>query len=816
MIISYNWLKDYLDTDLSAEEAGERLTQTGLEVESIEVFESVKGGLAGLTIGQVISVEKHPDADKLSVTQVDVGTEDKLQIVCGAANVRPGQKVIVATAGTLLHPFEGEPFKIKKAKIRGVASEGMICAEDEIGLSANHEGIMVLDDTAPVGTPAQSFLQVITDEIIQIGLTPNRGDATSHIGVARDLAAQLTIERDQSVPLKIPSVEEFAVSDQSLPISVTVENTEACLRFSGLTITGIRVGPSPAWLQNKLKAIGLRPINNIVDITNFVMYECGQPLHAYDAAEVKGQHIIVRTLPAGTPFRTLDDKEIKLRPIDLMVCCAGINDHQEPIPMCMAGVYGGLHSGVKDTTTAVFLEAACWNPKWIRRTATYHNLRTDAASRFEKGVDPDGNIYALKRAALLIAELSGGRISAEITDVYPHPVLKEKITVTWEKLNRIAGTEVPQAAVKKILEALSFSILSADDSGFTVAVPGFKTDVHRSEDVVEEVLRIYGYDKIPVPDALRSSISFSATEGRERFTEELSQLLAGSGFREMMNNSISNSKYHASFFPDSKSGVVSLLSYSNTGLDSMRTSMLFPGLEVIRYNHNRKQVDLRLFEFGKTYVKRENGYVESESLILMITGQQSPESWIQEQRRTDYFFLKGMVDMLLHKCGIQKKSIVDAAGSPWEYAIQYETGKVVVATFGKVDEKIATAFDIKRDVFYAELDAAALLRLSKQTLKYSPLPKFPAVRRDLALVIDSHIQYSEIEQIAYKNAGGLLKNVNLFDVYADEKLGKGKKSYAVSFVFLDEQKTLTDGDVDTVVSGMVQAFQSQLNANIRN
>lgn len=816
MNISYNWLRDYLDTDLSAEAAGERLTQTGLEVESIDKFESVKGGLEGLIIGQVLSVEKHPDADKLSVTRVDVGSGNNLQIVCGAANVRSGQKVIVATEGTVLHPFSGEPFKIKKAKIRGVASEGMICAEDEIGLSADHGGIMVLDSSAPVGTLARAFFQVVTDDVLQIGLTPNRGDATSHIGVARDLAAALSVEREAGLPLKIPSVADFAVTDHALPVAVNIENTEACLRFSGLAITGIRVEQSPLWLQNKLKAIGLRPINNIVDITNFVMHECGQPLHAYDADEVHGNKIIVRTMAADTSFRTLDDKEIKLRSIDLMVCCAGVADNNSPTPICLAGVYGGLSSGVKDTTSSIFLEAACWNPKWIRRTATFHNLRTDAASRFEKGVDPDGNIYALKRAALLMVKLAGGHISSEIVDVYPHPVPKQEISLKWEKLNRIAGIEIPKSVAKNILASLSFSIVTEDDQGIVVAVPRFKTDVHRSEDVVEEVLRIYGYDKIPVPDAVRSSLSFSSSHNSEIFTEELSQMLAGSGFREMMNNSISNSKYHESVFPQSTATLVSLLSYSNTGLDSMRTSMLFPGLEVIRFNHNRKQFDLKLFEFGKTYQKREKDYVESDSLVLFLTGHLSTETWKQEQQPADYFFLKGMINKLLGKCGIHKFSVSEAAGSIWEFAMEYQSDNRVVATLGKVSERIAAMFDIKREVYYAELNAATLLRFSKNMVKFTPLPRFPSVRRDLALVIDSHIKYSEIEQIAYKCSGGMLKNVNLFDVYADEKLGKGKKSYAVSFVFLDEQKTLTDGDVDKVVSGMIQQFQSQLNANIRN
>ncbi|HUM47951.1 MAG TPA: phenylalanine--tRNA ligase subunit beta [Chitinophagales bacterium] len=816
MNISYNWLKDYLDFNLSPEEAGERLTQTGLEVEAIEKFESVKGGLEGLTIGLVTAVEKHPDADKLSVTKVDVGTGDQLQIVCGASNVATGQKVIVAQEGTLLHPFSGESFKIKKTKIRGVASEGMICAEDEIGLSEDHTGIMVLEDSAPIGIAAKEYLKISSDYIIQIGLTPNRGDAMSHIGVARDLAASLSASQNENLSLKIPSVENFLVSNHALPIEVVVENTEACLRFSGLTISGITVKESPEWLKNKLKAIGLRPINNIVDITNFVMNECGQPLHAYDATQIAGGRIVVKTVDHGTAFRTLDDKEIKLRNTDLMVCSGSEKSNDVPLPMCIAGVYGGLKSGVKDATTSIFLEAACWNPTWIRRTATFHNLRTDAASRFEKGVDPNGNIYALKRAALLISELAGGMVSSDIVDVYPVPVSGRQITLTWEKLHRIAGIEIPKPIAIHILKAISFEIIAEDDLQITVAAPTFKTDVLRSEDVIEEILRIYGFDKIPVPDAIRSSLSFNTDDKKESLTEELSQLLAASGFREMMNNSISNSKYHEAHFPASKDSVVRLLSYSNIGLDSLRTSMLFPALEVIRYNHNRKLFDLKLFEFGKTYLKKEEGYQENSHLVVLITGQLTPESWKEQQKPVDHFFLKGMMEKILKKCGINKYTETAFSDAIWEQGVTYRVGKTDLLSFGKVNEQVVNSSDIKREVFYAAIDMDALLKFSKNTVKFSPLPKFPFVRRDLALVIDSNISFSDIEQIAYKSSGNLLKEVNLFDVYADEKLGAGKKSYAVSFIFLDEQRTLTDADVDKVIEKMIQQFQSQLNANIRN
>ncbi|MEO6166531.1 MAG: phenylalanine--tRNA ligase subunit beta [Chitinophagales bacterium] len=812
MNISYNWLKEYLDFNLTPEAAGERLTQTGLEVEAIEKFESVKGGLEGLTIGYVNSVEKHPDADKLSVTKVDVGTGGQLQIVCGATNVAAGQKVIVAQEGTMLHPFSGESFKIKKTKIRGIVSEGMICAEDEIGLSEDHGGIMVLDNNAPIGIAAKDYLNVSTDYIFQIGLTPNRGDAMSHIGVARDLAAS----HHENLSLKIPSVENFLVSNYLLPMEVVVENTEACPRFSGITISGITVRESPEWVKVKLKAIGLRPINNIVDITNFVMNECGQPLHAYDTTEIVGGRIVVKTVDQDTAFRTLDDKEIKLRNTDLMVCSGSEKSNEVPLPMCIAGVYGGLKSGVKETTTSIFLEAACWNPTWIRRTATFHNLRTDAASRFEKGIDPNGNIYALKRAALLIGELAGGMVSSDIIDVYPLPVTGRQITLTWEKLNRIAGIEIPKQIAILILKALSFGIIMEDDLQIIVTSPTFKTDVYRSEDVIEEILRIYGFDKIPVPDAIRSSLSFNTDDKKESLTEELSQMLAAGGFREMMNNSISNSKYHEAHFSESKESVVRLLSYSNIGLDSLRTSMLFPALEVIRYNHNRKLFDLRLFEFGKTYLKKEDGYLENSYLALVITGQLTPESWKEQQKPVDHFFLKGMMEKILKKCGINKYTETAFSDAIWEQGVCYRVGKTDLLSFGKVKERVVNSSDIKREVLYAAIDMDALLRYAKNTVKFSPLPKFPFVRRDLALVIDSTISFGEIEQIAYKSSGNLLKEVNLFDVYADEKLGAEKKSYAVSFIFLDEQRTLTDAGVDKVVEKMIQQFQSQLNANIRH
>lgn len=808
MKISYNWLKEFLDFRLSPEEVGEILTFVGLEVEEISKWESVRGGLEGLKIGLVKEVQKHPDADKLTVTKVNVGDIDDLQIVCGAPNVAAGQKVIVATDGVLLHPFTGEPFKIKKAKIRGVESQGMICAEDEIGLSQDHGGIMVLPEEAQIGTPAKDFLKVETDFIFEIGLTPNRGDAMSVIGVARDLGAYLKASRKENISLRIPDVSQFSVDDHSLQIEVVVENTDACPRYSGVTISGVTVKESPQWLQNKLKAVGLRPIYNIVDITNYVMYECGQPLHAFDADEISGKKVVVKTLPENSVFRTLDDKEIKLTANDLMICNAEDG-------MCIAGVYGGIKSGVKGSTKNIFLESACFNPKFIRRTSTKHLLRTDAAMRFEKGTDPNNTLFALKRASVLIREICGGKISSDVVDVYPEPVKEKIISLHSEKLNRVAGIEIPVADTKSILEALQFKILSEDSTQITVASPTFKTDVTMAEDVIEEVLRIYGFEKIPVPDAVRSSLSYSNGDQREGLEQVLSEMLAGSGFREMINNSITNSKFHEEYFPEAKDEVVKLLSYSNVGLDSLRTSMLFPALEVISYNHNHKITDLKLFEFGKTYRKALNRYVESTNLVLLATRNKHAESWQTKEQPIDFYFLKGMVSAVLQRCGIGDYTSSVESNSIWQTGLTYSLGKSSLVKFGKVNPKVISSFGIKKEVWYAEFDFDALVKSCRNTTTFSEPSKFPVVRRDLALVLNQKISFSEIETLAYKSVRGLLKDVNLFDVYQDEKIGGGKKSYAVSFLFADSEKTLTDKEVESNMEKLIRTFEKELGATIR-
>lgn len=809
MKISFNWLKEYFDFSLPPEKTADILTNIGLEVESLEQWESVKGGLAGLIIGEVKEVKKHPDADKLTVTMVNVGGEADLQIVCGAPNVAAGQKVIVATDGAVLHPYEGESFKIKKTRIRGVESNGMICSEDEIGLSNDHSGIKVLPPDAVVGMAANEFLNVETDFIFEIGLTPNRSDAMSHLGVARDLAAYFLVHNIPSSQLKIPSTSEFRIHEQSLNLEVAVEHAEACPRYSGIAITGITVTESPEWLKRRLSAAGMRPINNIVDITNFVMLEWGQPLHAFDADEIKGKKVVVKTLPQDTVFRTLDDKEVKLAADDLMICDTADG-------MCIAGVYGGLNSGVKGQTRNIFLESACFSSTFIRRTSTRHQLRTDAATRFERGTDPSQTVTVLKRAAAMIAEICGGRISSEVIDIYHTVVAEKRITLAWEKLNRVSGIDFPQDLAERILKALQFTILEKDNKSITVSTPTFKTDVTMAEDVIEEILRIYGMDKIPVPDAIRSSLSFSNGGMQDNLKETISSHLAASGFHEVINNSISNSKYAQTWLPESAGSAVKLLSFSNAGLDSMRTSMLFPALEVVRYNHNRKQSDLRLFEFGKTYTLESGAYEESNQLMLLVTGNKQPESWRAAVQPADFYFLKAVSENVFLRCGITGFTAMPSSHPLLEDALVYAVGKTPVATIGPIHHQLAGEFDISKDVWYAEFSSDALARFSKQSVTYAAPSKFPAVRRDLAMILDEKIAFHEIEVLAYRLVRKWLQQVNLFDVYKDSKLGAGKKSYAVSFILQDEEKTLTDKEVDEVMEKLSRTFEKELGAAIRS
>lgn len=806
MKISYNWLKEYLSIDLEPKKVAEILTDIGLEVENLEEYQSVKGGLAGLVVGLVKEVVKHPNADKLTVTKVDVGNGKELQIVCGAPNVASGQKVIVATVGTEIHPINEEKFKIKKAKIRDVESEGMICAEDEIGLGESHDGIIVLPNDVQIGSLVKKYFDVQHDWIFEIGLTPNRSDAMSHFGVARDLSAYLQCNTDLKSVLQIPSVENFKVDNHDLKIDVAVENTEACPRYSGITITGVKIAESPKWLQNKLKAIGSKPINNIVDITNFVLHEIGQPLHAFDADEISDKKVIVKTLPEGTKFKTLDEQEIILSGDDLMIC-------SEKEGMCIAGVYGGINSGVKASTKNIFLESAYFSPQHINRTANKHGLKTDASSRFEKGADPNITLYALKRAAMLMKEISGGKISSEIIDVYIKPVQEKVVEVKFANINRLIGVEIKKETVKKILTSLGIKILSENSGEIKISIPTFKTDVSREADVIEEILRIYGLNKVPIPTRVNSSISYSKKSDKEKIQNVISIYLSGNGFHEIFSNSITRSAYYS----DSKINFIHLLNFSNAELDILRPTMLFSGLEAIVYNQNRKNVDLKFYEFGKTYEKGSGEkYIEKQHLALFLTGRKTEGNWISKNETADFYFLKALAQNVLRKLGFNDFDKTEINNEYLQYGLNFSLGNHLLVASGKVDRKILKQMDIRQDVFYADFDWNMILELVKNhKIKYKEVPKFPFVKRDLALVIDKNVQYAELEKIAFTTEKRLLKEVSLFDIYEDEKLGNDKKSYAVSFTFLDENKTLTDGEVDAMMEKLMKNYEKQIGAVIR-
>lgn len=821
MKISYNWLKKYLTIDLPVEEVSVLLTGCGLEVESVEKYEQAKGGLAGVLIGEVISCSHHPNADKLSLTKVDTGTGELLSIVCGATNVAAGQKVAVATIGTTLYSEEGS-FQIKLSKIRGEVSEGMICAEDELGLGDSHAGILVLNADAPIGMPLNKYFGLVEDFVFEIGLTPNRSDATSHIGVARDLAAVLNNLPGlvQRLSLNIPSIETFKVDNEELPIVVIVEDKVACPRYSGITIKGIEVKESPAWIKESLKAIGIRPINNIVDITNFVLFETGQPLHAFDAAQITGRKVIVKKLAEGTPFITLDDVERKLSADDLMIC-------NSVAGMCIAGVFGGAGSGIKTTTTDIFLESAYFDPTSTRKTSKYHGLRTDASFRFERGADPNITIYALKRAALLIKEIAGGKISSQIVDIYPSPIKNKSVKVTYKSIDTLIGKQIDHIAIGNILQDLGIEITESRTDGLTLSVPPFKADVYREVDVVEEILRIYGYNNIDFTGSLRSSISYTPKPDRERLTELASNYLSDNGFNEILTNSLTTSAYYAQsevFKPELSVRILNPLSKE---LDVMRQTLLFSGLESIIYNLNRRQSDLRFYEMGTTY-KLNPGhsesnvvtlrYSENKRLAVYITGRLEPENWNNTQHKTDYYALKFYVLSLLRKMGIATDKFIINDPDPlvFSYGEAYANNGKTLMSIGEITPSILRQFDIRQQVYYADLDWEMMVSLTVGgNILYSDVPKFPEVRRDLALVIEKHVRFTDIEKLAFANGPKLLKKVNLFDVYEGENIGKDKKSYAVSFILQDEQKTLTDKEIDKFMTKLIDVFEHELNAVIR-
>lgn len=814
MRISLNWLKEYIVIDKTAEEIAALLTASGLEVEGFEKVEGVPGGLEGIVIGEVLSCEKHPNADKLSLTTVDIG--DKVSpIVCGAPNVAAGQKVAVATVGSTLYPSEGEPFKIKKAKIRGEVSEGMICAEDELGLGQSHAGIMVLDTDLPSGTPAAEFFQLENDVIFEIGLTPNRADAASHMGVARELKALLNRE------LQLPDVSGFSIENTDNRIEVEVQNLEACPRYSGLTISDVSVKESPEWLQSRLRSIGLEPLNNIVDVTNFVLHELGQPLHAFDTAAIKGNKVVVTTLPAGTSFTTLDEKERKLQAEDLMICNAEEG-------MCLAGVFGGQKSGVKESTRAIFLESAYFSPDWIRRTAQHHGLKTDASFRYERGTDPNITEYALKRAALLIKEVAGGYISSEITDIYPKKTEDFQIPTTYRYINRLIGKDLPKEEVQRILEGLDIQLSKQTAEGFTALVPPYRVDVQREADLVEEVLRIYGYDNIEVSEALSASYlaEFPAVdENRQR--RRCSETLAASGFLEMVTNSLTKPEYarEADFLNEKES--VEILNKLSEDLGVMRQSLLFTGLEVIAYNINRRQKDLKFFEFGKTYTLAGKGYAEKKFLGLWMSGSAAAEHFEEAVRAVGFTDLRLAVEKIIGLFGIKEYTtqVIHEKGLAYGIEIMYNgrskqrKGKEeadALVRMGKVNPKLARLTGVKQEVFWAEVDWTQLLECyGRQQLTFEPISKFPEVRRDLSLVLDKKVLFEDIRQITERQENRLIKRVGVFDVYEGDKIGPEQKAYALSFILQDEQKTLTDKAIDKVMQRLIQTFEDQLGAVIR-
>jgi phenylalanyl-tRNA synthetase beta chain len=809
MKISYNWLKNYVDFNLSPKDLGEVLTGTGLEVEDITPFETVTGGLEGVVIGEVKECTKHPDADKLSVTKVDVGGDNPLQIVCGAPNVATGQKVAVAMVGSTIYPSSGDKLTIKKAKIRGVESMGMICAEDELGLGQSHAGIMVLDANAVVGSKAADYFKVEKDFVLEIGLTPNRSDAFSHIGVARDVAAALNTAYNVQVSLKRPAVAGFEklTSAAIANLPVQVDDANACPRYSAAFISGVEVKESPDWLKTKLKTIGLRPINNIVDVTNYVLHEYGQPLHAFDADKIKGGKVIVKKLPAGTVFKTLDEKEIKLNEEDLMICDAAGG-------MCIAGVFGGADSGVSATTKNIFLESAYFSPTGIRKTATRHNLRTDAAMHFEKGCDPNITIEALKRAALLIKEVAGGEISSQIVDIYPQPVKGWNFTVSYNRMIKLAGFVIEKNVVKEILQRLEITIEKKEGDNWHLLVPAFKTDVKREADVVEEVLRIYGYNSFTLPTAVRSSLSYAPKINAQKLENAVAELLSGAGFNEMWTNSITQSKFEQD--ETLKKQQIKLLNSQTAELDSLRTSVLYSGLEVIAFNQNRKASDLRFYEFGKTYTQVDGKYAEKRHLSLFLTGKTTENNWLDKGENFNFYHLKSFVLNVLQKLGHDNFDKEIAEQSPFKFSLLLKNEGVEVARLGSIDKKILTGWDIKNEVFYADLNWDYLLEKSQfARVGFKELPKFPAVKRDLAMLLGESVQFDAIEKIAVNESKKLLREVSLFDVYKGDKIEAGKKSYAVSFVFQHPEKTLTDQEVEKVMGKLMNKYEAELGAVIR-
>lgn len=807
MTISYNWLSTYLPVTVEPEKLSKILTSIGLEVESLEQYRSVRGGLAGVVVGQVESCEQHPGADKLKLTRVNIGQPEPLQIVCGAANVAAGQKVLVATVGSTIYPISGEPITLKTAKIRGEESQGMICAEDELGLGTSHEGIMVLNDEAKPGTPAADFLQLYEDWIFEIGLTPNRMDAMSHLGVARDVCAYLSNHERGDFKVKSPLQNNFRVTHPSSSFKVMIEDKDACRRYAGVGITNIKVAESPKWLRDKLLAIGQRPINNIVDITNFILHETGQPLHAFDADAIDGGEVVVKTLPADTPFITLDEKERKLHTEDLMIC-------NRDTPLCIAGVFGGASSGVTEKTTNLFIESAWFSPSSIRKTSVRHGLRSEAAARFEKGVDISNTVNVLKRAAMLIVEIAGGEIASEIIDVYPDPVNKTEVSLKYHYLKKLSGKNYHPDSIRKILSSLGFDILKEGIDEILVGVPYSKPDISLPADVVEEIVRIDGLDNIPILPSMSFSPTLDENIFKENLREKVASYLAGLGASEIVTNSITNSRYYSDL---QLSSSVKMINSLSAELDTMRLSMLETGLETIAYNINRRNQKLLLFEFGKTYsISSTRKYDEQERLAIYITGSRGVDTWNAKAEPVDFYLAKGIAAALLNLCGINPPPPQPVQDPDFMMHATCSSNGNDLVRIGEVAQHKLTTFDIKQPVLFIDFDWQQVLTLAGiRTITYKEVAKFPSVQRDLAVVVDKSMPFQSVLSAIDKLNLQRLEQVQLFDIFESEKIGAGKKSMAISFTFLDTEKTLTDKDVDNMISKIMQQLEKELSAEIR-
>lgn len=810
MKISYNRLKDFIHLEESPEEVSELLTSIGLEVEGLERFESIKGGLAGIVVGEVKEVWKHPNADKLSCTKVDIGADELQPIVCGAPNVAAGQKVIVATVGTTLYAPDGGSFDIKKAKIRGEVSQGMICAEDEIGVGESHDGIMVLPAETTVGTPAAELFDVEVDHVFEIGLTPNRADAMSHYGVARDLKAGLAQRNGKRFELCRPSVDDFKVANNDLVIPVRIENEEACPRYVGLTISNITVKPSPAWMHNYLNAIGVRPINNVVDITNYINHTFGQPLHAFDADKIEGGEVVVKTLPKGTKFTTLDDEERELDVNDLMICNA--NDG-----MCIAGVFGGAKSGVTDGTKNIFLESAYFDPVYIRKTAKRHALNTDASFRFERGIDPNGTVYAAKLAAMMIAEYADGTISSNLSDTHPDAFAPFEVPFRPAKANALIGIEIEDKVMERILNDLEIEVAEKKDGTWMLHVPPFKVDVTREADVIEEILRIYGYDEVPVSPKVLSTIKDLKPEVSAQAREAVTKILVGNGYMECMTNSLTDEKFAVLSKEWSEEDIVHMSNPLSSELGIMRPALVFSSLQNAAYNLNRQQTDVRLFEFGNIYRIKGAGFHEEERLGIVISGNAIADHWRTGDMPSDWYELKSALELIFQRLGISTSAmdVAETTNDWFSYGMDWKKGDQVMINAGAISDGLKKAFEIKRDVFYLELRWRALVDERQQEIKVGQLPKYPEVRRDLALLVDDAIEYATLERLAYQTEKKLLRSVRLFDVYQGKGLPGGKKSYALAFHLRDDEKTLTDKEVDQTMGRLLKRFEKEVGAQLR-